>query len=510
MWTAQLLIGRYLAKWPVGLVWACAWLLMQLIDGTADLANLALILVSASAICGLWLSAMESVAVCALAVMAFNWHFVPPRGTFSVDLRQHALLLLVMLGVGSMVAWLMGRQRMLAESARAMAEQANLLRSFNDQLRLEAPSVVLHTLAANLQSLTHADICIAMGKASSGGVDPPVAWGQANAEELANLRECLRTAKPTMFALQEIHGYQAITLPLRGQSVCLGAVLLRIAAEHPMTQAMQTTAQALCDQTGSHLERTWVEDNARHASEEAKTQKMRNTLLAAISHDYRTPLANILGAATSLLDQSDRLSTVQARALAQTVVEEVERLSTLTDNTLQLARLDADGVHIVKDWESMEELVGSAVARTRSRYPDVRVGLRIEPQLPLLRCNAQLVIQLLDNLIDNAVKYGGTQQTIEIIARKLGSQLLLSVADRGPGIPAQVRERMFLLFERGAPDQASGEGSTPRGTGLGLALCRAIALAHGGSIQAKQRQRGGTSMDCLFPIESQPPVGGEV
>jgi two-component system sensor histidine kinase KdpD len=253
-----------------------------------------------------------------------------------------------------------------------------------------------------------------------------------------------------------------------------------------------------------HIERTLVERSALQASEEAKSQKFRNTLLAAISHDYRTPLANILGAATSLIAQSDRLSREQARALTLTIVGEVGRLSTMTDNTLQLARLDTEGVHISKDWESLEELIGSAVARARSRFADVRVGLRIEPHLPLLHCDGQLILQLLDNLIDNAVKYGGTQQTVEIIARKLESNLLLSVADRGPGIPASQRERIFQLFERGAMRSATTEGGSPRGAGLGLALCRAIVSAHGGSIHAKQRQRGGTSMDCLFPVEAQP------
>lgn len=504
VWSSESSINRYLAKWPVVVIWLSAWQLMQAMDGHSGLANLALILVLASAVCGLWLSAVESVAVCAIAVMAFNFHFVPPRGTFSVDVRQHAWLLLVMLGVGSMVAWLMGRQRLLAESARTTAAHANLLCTFNEKLLREPPESVLQALASHLQTLTGAEVVI--GSASTGSDSPgfQLVCGQANAEEVANLQECLRTKSSGSFALADVHSYQVLTLALRGQKKCPAAALLRTPAGHLLTPAVHTTAQALCDQAGLHLERTLIEENARQAREEAKTQKLRNTLLAAISHDYRTPLATMLGAASSLIDQSDRLTREQTRALAKTIVDEVMRLSTLTDNTLQLARLDADGVQITKDWESLEELVGAAVARTRARYPQVRVGLRIEPALPLLRCDAQLLIQLLDNLIDNAVKYGDPQQTVEIIARKLDDHLLLSVADRGPGIPVKVRERLFLMFERGDPNEVSADGSTPRGTGLGLALCRAIVLAHGGSLTAKQRQRGGTSMDCLFPIESQP------
>jgi len=504
MWNPESSIKRYLAKWPVVVIWLAAWQLMQAMDGHAGLANLALILVLASAVCGLWLSAVESVAVCAFAVMAFNFHFVPPRGTFSVDLRQHAWLLLVMLGVGSMVAWLMGRQRLLAESARMTAEHANLLRAFSEQLLLEPADSILQALARQLQTLTGAEVIIGSASPGNDSAASEVVWGHAHAEDLANLQECLRTASPGSFALADVHGYQVLTLPLRGQKRCPAAALLRTPTGQPLAPAVHATAQALCDLTGLHLERTLVEESARQAREEAKTQKLRNTLLAAISHDYRTPLATMLGAATSLIAQSDRLSREQARALATTIVDEVEHLRTLTDNTLQLARLDADGVQITKDWESLEELVGAAVARTRIRYPQVRVGVRLAPALPLLRCDAQLLMQLLDNLIDNAVKYGDPEQTVEIIARQLDDHLLLSVADRGPGIPAKVRERLFLMFERGDTHRADSGGTTPLGTGLGLALCRAIVLAHGGSLTAKQRQRGGTSMDCLFPVEPQP------
>lgn len=474
------------------------------LDASADLANLALVLVLASALCGLWLSALESVVVCACAVLAFNWQFVPPRGTFTVDLRQHIWLLLTMLGVGSMVAWLMGRQRRLAEAARVMADHSNLLRAFTEQLRDELAGAAPAKLAMQLQALCGVDVCLAMATDASDSAGVQLAWGTANPEELANLRECQRTAGSEVFTLQDVLGHQALTLPIRGQRLCHGAALLRIPAGHSLTRAVIDTAQALCDQTGLHLERTLAEDNARRASEDARSQKLRNTLLAAISHDYRTPLANILGAASSLVAQSDRLSREQARTLATTIVDEVEQLSTMTDNTLQLARLDAGSVQVKKDWESLEELVGSAVARTRNRYPDVRIGLRMEPALPLLRCNAQLILQLLDNLVDNAVKYGERQQTVEIIARKLDSELLLSVADRGPGIPTALRERVFLLFERGEPSGATSEGGTPRGTGLGLALCRAIVTAHGGHIHARSRQRGGTSVDCRFPLEPQP------
>jgi len=494
-------VSRAFRAVPALAVWAVAWGLMLALDGSADLANLALVLVLASAVSGLWLSAAESVAVCALTVLAFNWQFVPPRGTFTVDLRQHIWLLLTMLAVGSMVAWLTARQRLMAEAARAMAAQAQWLRSFGEDIRAQPAAQVWSRLATALQQLTQAQVCVAARTAATGPHEVQLVQGTASAEELAHLRECTRSAQASAPALADVHGYQSHVLPMAGHSGCTGAVLLRLPRGQMLPASVLSTAQALCNQTALHCERAEVDAQSRQAQQEAHTQKVRNTLLAAISHDYRTPLATILGAASSLLAQQQRLSAEQVRALAQTVVDEVQTLGTLTDNTLQLARLDATGVQIRRDWESPEELIGSAVARARSRYPVAKINLRVATGLPLLRCDAALIVQLLNNLIDNAVKYGPAAQTVEIMARPLGHELLLAVADRGAGIAVAERERVFLAFERGDTGSAA---DAARGAGLGLALCRAIVLAHGGSIVIRARQRGGTSMECRFPLEAQP------
>ena len=145
---------------------------------------------------------------------------------------------------------------------------------------------------------------------------------------------------------------------------------------------------------------------------------MRNALLAAISHDYRTPLATILGAASSLHDQADRLDAAQRQRLAARIVQEAEHLSRLTDNTLQLARLDAPGVTLRMDWESAEEIVGTVLRRARLRAPARPLRARLEPGLPLLRCDAMLLTQMLDNLVDNALKHTPPDTPVEILVRQ--------------------------------------------------------------------------------------------
>jgi len=199
----------------------------------------------------------------------------------------------------------------------------------------------------------------------------------------------------------------------------------------------------------------------------------------------------------------------QRRRLAQSIVEEVRQLGRLTDNTLQLARLDAPGVELRCDWESAEEIVGAALRHARRRDASRRVRARIEPELPLLWCDAMLISQLLDNLVDNALKYSPPESPIEILVRRRDDEVLLAVRDRGPGIAPASRERIFEVFHRGgAPmpgrEAAAAELSARPGAGVGLAVCRAIAQAHGGTLRLRPRGHGGCAFECALPLRAQP------
>jgi len=182
-------------------------------------------------------------------------------------------------------------------------------------------------------------------------------------------------------------------------------------------------------------------------------------------------------------------------------------LSRLTDNTLQLARLDASGVRLRCDWESAEEIVGAVLRRARAHDPARRVRARLEPALPLLWCDAMLVSQLLDNLVDNALKYTATP--VEVYVHRREAQIMLAVRDRGPGVAPAWRERIFEVFHRGAPAVQSVEAGAPvpgprEGAGVGLAVCRAIARAHGGELRLRARGHGGCSFECALPLREPP------
>ncbi|MEY4749592.1 MAG: hypothetical protein RIQ60_1806 [Pseudomonadota bacterium] len=521
-------------RWPALLAWALGGWLLQTLDGRLDLANLALLLVLAATLAALWLPAWAAAASGAAAVLAFNWAFVPPRYSLDVDLGQHALLLGAMLALNLLVAGLMARLRRQAELARTAAARAEQLQAWGEALRVghDEPQAQAGALQAALQqaaggvpvalALLRAGLPPANDEAALLRLEP--AGTPTDADQRAGLWLCLRSAH-ALGPGSGRHGEQPdLYLPLRsaGPLRCTGAVLLLAPPPALLGDVgLRAHLQALCDLCGEALARAQATREQAQARLDAQTTAVRAALLAAISHDYRTPLATILGAASALLEQGERIDAAQRQRHARSIVDEAGRLARLTDNTLQLARLDAPGVQLRCDWESPEEIVGVALRHARRRPAGQRVRARLEPGLPpLLWCDATLIAQLLDNLIDNALKYSPADTPVELLLRcpppgDAGPRLMLAVRDRGPGIAPAWRERVFDVFHRGAEAMpgaervaaaTSAEAESRRGSGVGLAVCRAIVRAHGGDLVLRGRSHGGCSFEASLPLREAPPT----
>ncbi|WOB08585.1 sensor histidine kinase [Piscinibacter gummiphilus] len=486
-------------------VWALAWAAMAALDGQVALSGLAMLLVLASALATLWLPIGASLLATAAAVTAFNWCFVPPRHTFAIDLRQDALLLAGMLAVSWVVAAVVARQRQVAAQSRAHALQAEQLRQLGDALRdADDPAAQAGTLRDALTQLlgTPPALLVLRGALpAQDDVQATLVLGEPDAHVLSGLWHCTRQAQAFGPGTGRHADLPEWYLPLRGRQAAFGAVRIGFEALAPPDEPLRVQAQALCDQMGLALQRAQARREATEAQRHAQLQGVRNAMLAAISHDYRTPLAAIMGAASSLHEQGARLSAAQRERLAQSIVDETAQLSRLTDNTLQLARLDTPGVPLQLDWESAEEIVGNVLRRARRHDPTRRARARLEPGLPLVRCDAILLTQLLDNLVDNALKYSPAEAPVEVLVRRQGAHVVFAVRDRGPGIAPGWRERVFEVFQRG---EFAPHGGQRRGAGVGLAVCRAIARAHGGELKLRPRGHGGTSFECWLP-EGTPP-----
>lgn len=488
------------AVW-VAAVWSAAAAASAALEGRVDLGSQALPLVVAAAATAVWWSALPSMAACVVAVLGFNWAFVPPRGTLGVELPRHMLLLATMLVVSGAVALLMARQRRLAQREAALRQREQQVRAFGERLRAALDSrrtiEVLQQALAELRP-EGAAVMAAIDHGGSRSVDDALLLGRVSADEQTGLRMCMTESVAFGPGTGRYAHQDAWYLPLRGRGASLGAALLRLGPGQAADEELRQHAQALCDQTGQALERAQALGAAAAAREQAQSQAIRHTLLAAVAHDYRTPLAAIMGAASSLRDQSERMPAEQRRRLAATIVDEADQLGRMTDNALQLARLGAPGVQLRLDWQSCEEIVGSVLRRVRRRDGAQRVQARVEPALPLFRGDAVLVVQLIENLIDNALKYSPPAEPVELRAFQAGDRVVLAVLDRGPGIAPADRDRVFELFERGGNTGA-------RGAGVGLAVCRAIAQAHGGELLARARHRAGTAVECRLPVPDAPP-----
>lgn len=491
-------------------LWLGGWGMLLLGTGRLDLANQALILLACGALAAVWLPVGLSIALGGLGTLLFNWAFVPPQGTFRVDGPQNLGLLLGMLLIHTEVALLLGAQRREAARARRHAREAETLRRWSERLREgEEPLALLPELAEQLRQASAAAVALLawpgaprarLGEGVAGAWI--VAGEPAGAEARAALEHALVEGRPMGPGTGYHEGLGFWVLPLRGTRQAWGAAALHGDAVQGEAQALRLHLQALCDLWGAARQRAQAAADEQAARGREQAQGLRNALLAAVSHDHRTPLATILAAASSLETQGERMAPAQRQRLARTIVEETEQLSRLTDNTLQLARLEAPGLQLRLDWESPEEVVGAALERLRRRVPAAKVSGRSEPGLPLLHCDALLLAQLLDNLLDNALRHSPAESLIEVLARRQGGQIVLAVRDRGPGVPAAWRDKVFEPFQRG-PGQGTPQGRRA-GAGLGLAVCRAIARAHGGEMRVRPRAHGGSAFECWLPVQPQP------
>ena len=234
---------------------------------------------------------------------------------------------------------------------------------------------------------------------------------------------------------------------------------------------------------------------ARELQLQAETERTRSALLSSVSHDLRTPLAVITGAATSLRDASHTLSERTRKELADTIAEEALRLNRLIGNLLDMTRLESGTLAPRKEWNSLEEVVGAALARLSPALRERPVRLHLPRDLPLVQLDGVLFEQVVRNLVENADKYSPPGTPIEIAAGIQGDELRLEVSDHGPGIESGEEQRLFEKFYRGA--NAPGRP----GAGLGLAICEAITRAHGGTVTAANRAGGGAVFTVWLPLD---------
>src|SRR5215475_13109721 len=228
-----------------------------------------------------------------------------------------------------------------------------------------------------------------------------------------------------------------------------------------------------------------------------QTEQTRNSLLSTVSHDIKTPLASIYGAATSLLEEEQRFEPAERHELIQSIADEAQRLNHVVTNLLEMTRLDA-GAEIKRDWYPLEEIVGAALSRLETSLRGRAVTTVIPTSLPLICVDEVLIEQVFINILENAANYTPTGSPIEISANQHGANIIVLVRDGGPGFQQGDEKRVFEKFFRGQTESV-------RGAGLGLPIARAIIQRHKGKITASNSRRGGALLTVELPIGGVPP-----
>ena len=487
----------------VGAAIVCAYLL----DPYVSLTSQAMLFVLAVVIASYTLDWLKSVLCAFAAVMSLNFFFVPPRWTFQVENSEHLIALLTMLVVALVINRLATGLRRETETAHQNERRARQLQDLAIALANVDTEQEVLALARRTLDAEFSGPCLVVLKTSG---DEPDLHADLPTAVKDGLRCCMKEARVLGPGTGRWPGLDAWYLPLGEPGQICGAVVIPSVATDD--DSGREHARALCTILAQALWRLRLTSSVLAAQGEAQRQQLQSIFLAAISHDLRTPLAVVVGAASSLQTQRDKLDLAEQDRLLSSIVSEANYLTTVTENTLQLVRLSHTSSPeklIGHDWESMEEIVGAVLARVRQRDPGRRIMSKVAHKLPLVKVDPVLIAQLLSNLLDNALKYSDDKIDLTVDAVTYGSEqrLQLSVKDRGPGIPEAEQLSIFAAYSRmDHNDQAS-----QRGAGLGLAVCRAIALAHGGSLVLQQRAGGGSSFTLSLPVDpAQPQALGEI
>ena len=486
--------------WGVGISAACT-LLTFVMYPHFELSNLAMVYLLGVTVAGLRLGRGPSALTAVLSVACFDFFCVPPRFTFAVSDAQYLVTFGAMLIIALVIATLTAsvRQQTRVAGARerrtaalyAMSRELAVTRGVENMARMAVRHVseVFQCKAVVLLPDASGKLQYPRGQpleSSLRRADLAVAQWVADHSRRAGLGSDTLPAAPALYVpLGEVAGTGVLAvLPLNARRVLLPE----------QSHLLDTFA----GQIGLALERVRLAEVAEASSLAAERESLRNTLLASISHDLRTPLAVMAGAGSTLAEHGATLDEATRIALARSIENKALEMSELVSNVLDLMRFQSGQAALRLDWESVEDLAGAALHRLGERLDDHPVDLTMAPDLPPIYVDASLIVQLFSNLLDNAAKYTPPGTHTSIGASSEGNFIRVVVEDNGPGFPPGNPTLLFEKFQRG------NEEGIVAGAGLGLAICRAIARAHGGEIEARRREGGGARFDVTLPATEPP------
>ncbi|MCH4225311.1 MAG: sensor histidine kinase KdpD [Alcaligenes faecalis] len=465
-----------------------------------DLSNVIMLFLITVVFIALRLGRLAGAWASLLSVAFFDFFFVAPRYSFSVTDTQYVftfgVMLVVTLIIGQLAAKLQAEARAARDGERRAAALTRVSRDLAGALALEQ---VLAVCRDTLEPLFEMQLVLVVPDQQN----QLVATRHTGFVELSVAQWVFDHMEAAGNGTETLSGASALYLPLKGPMAPRGVLVVQSGAAASLsTPDGRRLLDACCFTLAQALERIHYVEIAQDTVLRMEGEKMRNTLLSAVSHDLRTPLTVIRGLAETL-EQPKGLSEAERTDIAHSIRIESDELRRQVSNLLDLARMQSEGVKLHKEWHALGEIVGIAVARCAAALQPRKIVTEFATDLPLVEVDGVLLERVVTNLLDNAAKYTPATSTISLRGLCSGQSMYLLISDDGPGLPPGDPERLFETFTRGYKE------SSVAGVGLGLGLCRTIIAAHGGTISAKPRQPHGVIFEISLPWKAAPQMDGD-
>jgi two-component system sensor histidine kinase KdpD len=467
------------------------------------LTNIAMVYVLGATVAGLRFGRIPAVVSAVANVAAFDFFFVPPRYTFAVSDVQYVVTFAVMLVVTLVIANLMASVRQQTRVAGARERRTALLYAMSRELAATRGISGMARVAVKHVAEVFECEAVVLLPDEAGRLRLPAEKpmpGSFRGADLSIAQWVADSGRRAGLGSDTLPSAPALYLPLGDERQRLGVLAVLPSNRRRVLLPEQLhLLETFAGQVGIALERERLGEATEAARVAAEGERLRNTLLASISHDLRTPLAVMAGAASTLARQGASLDEPTRATLAGSIEDKAREMTDLISNVLDLTRLESGQVTLRRDWETLDDLTATALQRIGERARAHQFVIDLAPDLPAVHVDGALIVQLFGNLFDNVVKYtpAGTRARVSAVAD--GAIVRVTVDDDGPGFPAGDPERLFDKFQRG-----EGEPATV-GVGLGLAICRAIVNAHGGEIHAERRLGGGARFEFTLPAAEPAP-----
>lgn len=484
-------------------VLACALttLLATPLLGYLDLANIVMLFLLTVLIVAVKLGRNAAILASVLSVLLFDIFFVPPRFSLAVSNIQYLVTFAVMLVTALTTTHFTASLRQKAQEAEQRERRTQALYLLARQLAGSLSVGQVEEIARDFiagQLAAEAFLLLPDATHKSLQISPHAAEKRI---EMHLARVAFESKTLVRSDEMRSMGLASLYLPLCASMRQRGVLAIAFAAElesDEPTEATISLLEAFASLIAVALERLHYADVAKSSELKMLTERLRSSILSALSHDLRTPLTAMVGLADSLSLIKPALPA-QALETAQALHEQAARLAGLVSNLLDMARLNAGEVSLRREWQPLEEVVGASIKLLGNALAGHRVRVELAADLPLLEFDAVLIERVLCNLFENAAKYAPEATDIVLRAERAGEMVEIAVIDHGPGFPEARQDELFSMFVRGEVESAKP------GTGLGLAICKAIVEVHGGRIFAANAPQGGACVTLTLPIGN-PPV----